>query len=295
MAEFIFFLQQQPRLSLCLIALFSLMVGSLLNVIIHRLPIMMFIDMYQECQSFIANNPTAEHELPKQPFNLFIPRSRCPACQQMIASRDNIPVISYILLKGRCRYCQTPIKRRYPLIELLTALLSVVVVYQLGFNLAALAALIFTWSIISLAGIDIDHQILPDAMTYPLLWLGLLLSLNHTFVSPHAAILGASIGYLSLWSLATLFKLITGKIGMGNGDFKCLAMLGAWLGWQSLPLIILLSSFIGILVWILLYVSGRLSGDTAIPFGPYLAAAGWISLLWGDTIIHNYLHALGRF
>ena len=222
-------------------------------------------------------------------FNLIVPRSRCPHCGHMIGVLENIPVLSYLLQRGKCRHCQSDISFRYPSIELLTALLTGIVAWKFGFSLHGLCAIALTWVLITLAFIDIDHQLLPDDITLPFLWVGLGLSLFGIFTDMQSAIIGAMAGYLSLWSVYQLFKLITGKEGMGYGDFKLLALFGAWLGWSMLPLIILLSSLVGAIIGITMIAFMGRDRQIPIPFGPYLAIAGWIAMLWGNDINTAYL------
>jgi leader peptidase (prepilin peptidase)/N-methyltransferase len=226
-------------------------------------------------------------------FNLSTPRSRCPHCGHAITALENIPVISYLFLGGKCRECKAGISVRYPLIETLTATLSAIVAWQFGFSAACLGALLLTWSLIALTFIDLDHQLLPDKITLPLVWLGLFFNLFSTFTDLSSSVIGAIAGYLALWSVYHLFRLVTGKEGMGYGDFKLLAALGAWMGWQLLPMIVLLSSLVGAVVGISLILLKNHQRDIPIPFGPYLAAAGWIAFLWGDTINHVYLSTFG--
>ena len=227
------------------------------------------------------------------PFNLIAPRSRCPHCGHTIRAIDNIPIISYLLLRGRCAACRHPISARYPIIEGVTGLLSMVVAWHFGFTWEALAALFLTWALVALSVIDFDHQLLPDTITIPFLWIGLVLGLLALFTDIRSAVIGAIVGYLSLWSIYQLFKLLTGKEGMGYGDFKLLAMLGAWMGWQYLLVIVLLSSVVGAAVGITLTtVMGR-DRSIPIPFGPYLAAAGWLALLWGNELIAAYWRWFG--
>jgi len=284
-------LSSSPAFYLFVVGLLGLMVGSFLNVVIHRLPIMMEREWRAHCSELAEGNtspPDTEEKL-----TLSIPRSRCPHCGHSITARENIPVLSYLWLRGRCSACSEKISARYPLIEFITALLSVTVAWHFGFTWPALAALFFTWALITLTMIDFDQQLLPDSITLPFLWLGLALSLWPVFVDSPTAIIGAIAGYLSLWIVYWAFKLVTGKEGMGYGDFKLLALLGAWMGWQMLPVIILLSSAVGAVVGItLILVRGR-NRNTAIPFGPYLAAAGWIALLWGHDISNAYLRFSG--
>ena len=281
-----------PALFITATAILSLIIGSFLNVVIYRLPKMMENEWQQEYKAYFLS-ATATAAAPAK-FNLAVPRSSCPSCNAPVLARDNIPVLSWLLLKGKCRSCSTPISIRYPVVEALTAVLSALVAWKLGFGLAAAVLIVTTWTLIALTFIDIDKMLLPDQLTLPLLWLALLFSLSSSaFVNPGQAIVGAAAGYLSLWSVYWLFKLLTGKEGMGYGDFKLLAVFGALLGWQQLPLIILLSSCVGAVVGvILLSVQGK-NKATPIPFGPYIAAAGWIALLWGEQITGAYLRYLG--
>lgn len=281
-----------PALFIAATAILSLIIGSFLNVVIYRLPKMMENEWQQEYKAYFSPD-TASSTTPAK-FNLAVPRSSCPACNAPVLPRDNIPLFSWLLLKGKCRSCSTPISIRYPVVEALTAVLSALVAWKLGFGLAAAVIIFTTWTLIALTFIDLDKMLLPDQLTLPLLWLALLFSLSSSaFVNPGQAIVGAAAGYLSLWSVYWLFKLLTGKEGMGYGDFKLLAVFGALLGWQQLPLIILLSSCVGAVAGvILLSVQGK-NKATPIPFGPYIAAAGWIALLWGEQITGIYLRYLG--
>ena len=265
-------------------ALIGLMIGSFLNVAIHRLPVM----MQRETENFIAleNDEPAPHA---SRYNLILPRSACPSCGHALSALDNIPVFSYVWLRGRCRYCRAPISARYPLVEIITALLSAVVVWQLGSELRGIAALLLVWSLIALTFIDIDTQMLPDDLTLPLIWLGLLVNLQGGFVPLSGAVIGAAAGYLSLWSVYWLFRFATGKEGIGYGDFKLLAALGAWLGWMMLPFIVLLSSVMGALVGIAMIVLRGHQRDKPIPFGPFLAIAGLIMLLYGEKLVQLWL------
>lgn len=257
----------------------GLLIGSFLNVVIHRIPVM----MQRESDNYVAHE--MGKELPHTDrFNLMVPRSRCPHCGHQITALENIPVISWLVLRGKCSACKAPISARYPAIELLTGLLSGLMVWTFGSGWMGLATLLFTYLLVAMTFIDYDTQLLPDDLTYPLLWAGLLLNLNGTFVPLADAVIGAAAGYLALWSVYWLFKLATGKEGMGYGDFKLLAALGAWLGWKALPTIILLSSVVGALVGIGLIVFAKRGRDKPIPFGPYLAAAGLIALLYGGPI-----------
>ena len=285
-------IQHTPVLYLSLVAILGLLVGSFLNVVIFRLPVILKRQWKTDCISFLTQenettlDTTANIE---QPFNLVVPRSRCPHCGHLITALENIPLLSYLVLQGRCRECKTPISIRYPLIEFISATLVVLVAWNFGFSLQAAMAMLLTWALICLTFIDYDHQYLPDNITLPFLWLGLFLNINGLYVDLTSAVLGAIIGYLILWLVYQLFKRITGKEGMGYGDFKLLAMLGAWLGWQALPAIILISTLVGSVIGISLIVFKKHHKDHPIPFGPYLAIAGWIVLLWGNEINNAYL------
>ena len=264
--------------------LLGLCVGSFLNVVIHRLPKMMEQEWQAQCAELRGEPASTAANL-----SLAKPRSRCPDCGHQITSMENIPVLSYLLLKGKCAGCGTSISARYPIIEVFTAVLSAYAAWHFGPTLQTVGALLLLWFLIALAAIDFDTQLLPDAITLPLLWLGLVFNLMDTYVDLPAAVVGAMAGYLALWTVFWLFKLATGKEGMGYGDFKLLAALGAWLGWQMLPTIILLSSVVGAVVGITLIVVARRGRNIPIPFGPYLAAAGGIALFWGPQLTRNYL------
>jgi len=267
--------------------LLGLCVGSFLNVVIHRLPKMMEAEWAVQCAEL--RGEITDPALP-QPLTLARPRSRCPTCGHQIRAYENIPLISYFLfLRGKCSACQQPISLRYPLIEAFTGLLSAFVTWQFGPTASTLGALLLIWALIALAAIDIDTQLLPDSITLPLVWVGLAFNIDSTFVDLQSAVIGAIAGYLSLWSVFWAFKLATGKEGMGYGDFKLLAALGAWLGWQMLPAIILLSSVVGAFVGIALIVVAKQGRNIPIPFGPYLAAAGVIALFWGKPLTASYL------
>jgi len=272
-----------------LVGIIGLLVGSFLNVVIYRLPIMLQRSWRKECIDYLQ----MEAEQESEPFNLSLPLSRCPKCQSPIKPYQNIPVISYVFLKGQCANCKNPISIRYPLIEAFTAITSLLVAWQFGYTPQAAFALILTWCLIALSFIDIDHQLLPDNITLPLLWLGLLLSLFGVYTDAHTSIIGAIAGYMVLWLVYQGFKLATGKEGMGYGDFKLLAVFGAWLGWQTLPMIILLSSLVGAIIGITMIIFAKRDHNTPIPFGPYLAAAGWLALLWGNDINRLYLTSVG--
>ena len=264
--------------------LLGLCVGSFLNVVIHRLPKMMEQDWHAQCADLRGETPSTATAL-----TLARPRSRCPSCGHQITALENIPIISYLLLRGRCSNCGTSISPRYPVVEAVTGLLSAYAVWHFGPTLQGAGALLLIWALIALTGIDFDTQLLPDSITLPLLWLGFAFNLAGTYVDLFSAVIGAMVGYLTLWSVFWLFKLATGKEGMGFGDFKLLAALGAWLGWQMLPAIILLSSIVGAVVGISLIVATRHGRNTPIPFGPYLAAAGIIALFWGPQLTRSYL------
>lgn len=288
--ELLNLLAQHPPLLIATVFVLGLMLGSFLNVVAYRLPVMMERDWKQQCLEYLHPD---QHKVTTERFNLIVPRSRCPACGHAITALENIPVLSYLFLRGKCSACGTHISARYPIVEFVTALLSAVVAWKLGFGWPLAAALAFTWALIALTLIDFDHKLLPDSITLPLLWLGLLLSLNTVFVDMRASIIGAAAGYLSLWSVYQVFRLVTGKEGMGFGDFKLLAAIGAWLGWQALPVTILLSSLVGAIVGIgLIIIRGR-DRNIPIPFGPYIAAAGWLAMLWGKDITDAYLRFAG--
>jgi len=280
-------LQENLWLRLFATTLLGLSVGSFLNVVIYRLPKMLFAEWRLQCHEMLSDGQSAlTEEAPR--FNLATPRSACPHCNHQITALENIPVLSYLALKGKCSACKAPISIRYPLVELVTALLSCLVIWHFGFTWSGGAAMLLTWALIALSMIDFDHQILPDNITLPFLWLGLLLSLVPLFVDPVSSIIGATAGYLSLWSVYWLFKLLTGKEGMGYGDFKLLAVLGAWFGWKPLLLTILLSSAVGAVVGITMIVALGRDRTIPIPFGPYIASAGWINLMVGEHILTWY-------
>jgi len=269
--------------------LLGLCIGSFLNVVIHRLPKIMEQEWQAQCADLRGEAPTSI-----EPLSLSQPRSRCPACGHQITAIENIPLVSYLLiLRGKCSGCHARISPRYPIIEAATGLLSAYVAWHFGPTLQAAGALALVWALIALAAIDLDTQLLPDSITLPLLWLGLVFNLWMTYTDLPSAVVGAMLGYLALWSVFWLFKLATGKEGMGYGDFKLLAALGAWLGWQMLPAIILLSSVVGAIVGITLIVATRHGRNVPIPFGPYLAAAGVIALFWGPSITRSYLGLIG--
>ncbi len=272
-----------------LASLLGLLVGSFLNVVIYRLPVMMQRDWRKQARE-ILELPEA---LEQGTVNLVLPNSCCPHCGHQIRPWENIPVLSYLFLRGKCAGCKAPISKRYPLVELACGLLSGYVAFHFGFGWQAAGMLLLTWGLLAMSMIDCDHQLLPDALVLPLLWLGLIGNQFGLFTSLEDALWGAIAGYLSLWSVYWLFKLLTGKEGMGYGDFKLLAMLGAWGGWQVLPLTILLSSLVGAVLGVIMLRLRNQETSTPIPFGPYLAIAGWIALLWGDQITATYLQFAG--
>jgi leader peptidase (prepilin peptidase) / N-methyltransferase len=278
-------LESSPTALVGLLFVAGLLVGSFLNVVIYRLPKMMERSWQQEARAILS--------LPEEPaadtFNLATPASRCPSCGHRIRWFENIPLLSWMVLRGKCSACASPISIRYPLIELTAGLMAAVTALQFGFSGWTLALVAAGWVLLALAMIDFDTTLLPDDLIYPLLWAGLLLAVaSLSPVSLTDAVIGAAAGYLALWSVYWAFKLLTGKEGMGFGDFKLLAALGAWLGWQMLPLVILLSSLVGAVVGGLLLATGAVKRDQGIPFGPYLAGAGWIALLWGEQLVSLY-------
>ena len=262
----------------------GLLIGSFLNVVIARLPDMLEMGWKSECQQLLnLDSP------PETKFNLVTPRSQCPSCKHIISSLENIPVISYLIQKGKCRHCGISISTQYPLVEIFTALLTGFIAFEFGFSWQALLAMVLAWSLIALAMIDFKTMLLPDNITLPVLWLGIIANYFDLFCSLEDSVLGAIFGYLSLWLVFQTFKLITGKEGMGFGDFKLVALFGAWLGWQLLPLLILMASAVGAIIGISLMLFKNHQREQAIPFGPYLAVAGWISLIWGNGIWGWYL------
>lgn len=318
-----------PALYISAGAILGLLVGSFLNVVILRLPRRLFFLWEQQCREHLeqlahttaaspeaeaspaqesseaetlaadthsaaANSNSTDQEAPAAPPGIVFEPSHCMRCKRQLSAWENIPVISYLLLRGRCRSCGVRISPRYPLVELLTAILSATVLWQFGFTGAGLGALLLTWSLIALCGIDWDHHLLPDNITLPLLWLGLIFNLSGTFSSLNDAVIGAVSGYLILWSVFHGFRLLTGKEGMGYGDFKLTAALGAWLGWQLIPVIILAASLSGSIIGLSLILSGRQQSDKPIPFGPYLAIGGFLALLWGDSILTQYFALFQR-
>ncbi|MFO6422977.1 prepilin peptidase [Motilimonas sp. KMU-193] len=289
MQDVILVMEAYPASIIVFAGVLGLMVGSFLNVVIHRLPIMTQQEWQSECRILLADElKTQPKEQPKTIYNLVVPRSACPKCGHKITALENIPVISWLVLKGKCSECANPISARYPSIELLTGLMSVAVAFVVPFGWPLMLALTLTWFLVAMTFIDLDTMLLPDQLTLPLLWLGLLANIFGTFTDLQSAVLGAAAGYLSLWSIYWAFKLLTGKEGMGYGDFKLLAALGAWFGWVSLPVIILLSSFVGAIAGIALMVLAKNGRGQAIPFGPYLAGAGWLYLVYGEQLIEMY-------
>ena len=287
MSEILAPLFADPALFAIFVGILGLLVGSFLNVVIFRLPKMMEHDWHCQCAE-LRGEPLPDTPAP----SLVRPRSTCPQCGHQIGILENIPLLSFIVLRGRCSACKARISRRYPLVEAICALISAGIALCFGPTLEAIGVLVFTWTLIALTFIDFDTKYLPDALTLPLLWCGLLFNLGNTFTPLPSAVIGAMAGYLSLWSVYWLFKLVTGKEGMGYGDFKLLAALGAWLGWQLLPLVILLSSLVGAIVGIVLIVLARRGRDIPIPFGPYLAAAGLLAMFWGEELTQAYLRLL---
>jgi len=285
---------ESALLFIAVVFAFCLVIGSFLNVVIYRLPIMMEREWREQCKE-MAKSPTTT-EVPEERFDLVVPRSRCPSCGQLIKAWQNIPVVSYLLLGGKCANCKESISARYPVVELMTAILAAVCAWRFGVGPEAIMAIVMTLALVSVSMIDADTQLIPDSIVLPLMWIGLAMSLYHPvagaetlFIGPRDAIVGAMAGYLSLWSVYWLFKLVTGKEGMGYGDFKLLAALGAWLGWQHLHIIILMSAVVGAIVGISMMVFRKHKRSVPIPFGPYLAAAGWVTMMWGRDIWNVYL------
>jgi len=285
---------QAPLLFVAIAFAFALLIGSFLNVVIYRLPVMMQREWRDQCKELQASPAP---EIPEGRFNLVVPRSRCPSCGKEIITWQNIPVLSYLLLGAQCANCHASISVRYPLVEVFTAVAAAVCAWHFGFGWEALMAIGLSFVLISISLIDVDTLLIPDSIVLPLLWVGLAMSLFHPmsgsdtlFIAPKDAIVGALAGYLSLWTVYQLFKLITGKEGMGYGDFKLLAALGAWLGWQMLHIIILMSAVVGAIIGIAMIVFRGRDRQLPMPFGPYLAAAGWITMLWGEELWNTYLN-----
>jgi leader peptidase (prepilin peptidase)/N-methyltransferase len=283
-------LQQNATFFLIFTGIFSLIIGSFLNAAIHRIPIMMQNEWHQECRELlhdeISEQQTPNASKKEQKFNLMTPRSTCPNCGHMITALENIPVLSYLFLKGKCSSCKTSISLQYPLVEAFTAILSIFIAWKFGFSWQTLAALVLLWTLITLSLIDANTMLLPDKLTLPLMWLGIAVNYQHLFVDLQSSVLGAMLGYLSLWSMFQLFRLATGKEGMGYGDFKILAALGAWGGWQILPFTIFIASLFGAIFGIIWMKIKKDPTSNMIPFGPWLASAGFIAFLWRDDILH---------
>ena len=293
MTDFITLMNHSPVFLYGITFVFSLMIGSFLNVVIFRLPKMLEQGWKRECREFLADEVTTPTNTgDEEIITLSTPSSTCPSCQHKIRFYENIPLISWLFLRGKCSQCQSKISLRYPLVELTTAILSVVIAANFGVTFTTLMLLVLTWGLICLTLIDYDHMLLPDQITLPLLWLGLLVNINGAIVPLSDAVIGTVAGYMSLFSVFWLFKLVTGKEGMGHGDFKLVAVFGAWIGWQLLPLLILMASAVGAIIGISLMVFKNHQREQAIPFGPYLAIAGWITLIWGNGIWSWYLSYL---
>jgi leader peptidase (prepilin peptidase)/N-methyltransferase len=282
------YLRANPAVFLLFITLLGLVIGSFLNVVIHRLPVIMERDWRGQCKELLGGDESPPEKT--EPYDLVRPRSQCPSCGTQVRAADNIPVLSYLLLHGRCAACGWHIPVRYPAVEILTGVFSLAVAWRFGVSVHTISALFFTWSLIALSFIDLDTQLLPDAITLPMLWAGLTFNLFGIHATLWDAVVGAICGYGILWGVYQAFRLLTGKEGMGFGDFKLLAMLGAWMGWQHLPLIILFSSVLGAVVGIAMMLTKGHDREVPIPFGPYLAAAGWIGLMWGGDILQAYLN-----
>lgn len=282
------FFTANPDIFLIVVGILSLFIGSFLNVVIYRLPRMMERNWSEECRIYLGLKPHSDTEK----LNLCLPFSHCPECKKNIRPWHNIPIFSYLWLRGKCAYCKAKISIRYPLVEALTCLMSVYVAWKFGFSWQTFAALLFTWISIALTFIDIDHHLLPDQLTLSLLWLGLLFSIFALFCHSHDAIIGAIAGYLIFAATQYIFQHVTGKTGMGQGDYKYLAAFGGFLGWQLLPLIILLASFSGVIFTVTQMVIKRNFKSVPLPFGPYLALAGWVALLWGNEIMHYYFEVM---
>ncbi len=280
-------LQGSASLTAICCGLLGLLVGSFLNVVVHRLPKMMEADWRTQCAELRGETPEAAPV-----YNLVVPRSACPQCGHRISALENVPLLSWLMLRGKCKGCGAPISARYPAVEALTGILSAYAAWHFGFGWALAGSLVFLWALTAAAFIDLDTTLLPDDITLPLLWAGLLLNLRDTYVPLPSAVIGAAAGYLSLWLVYWGFKLLTGKEGMGFGDFKLLGAIGAFLGWKMLPAVILLSSVVGAVVGVSLIVFARHNRATPIPFGPYLAAAGVIAMFWGDAINRQWLSIL---
>lgn len=288
LTQFASFFEQLPWAFYSCVFILGLLVGSFLNVVIYRVPEMMRREWRKDCLEYLEQPAEPGQET----FNLVLPRSRCGQCGHQITALENIPLISYLLLKGKCSSCHTQISIQYPLVELFTGIISFWTAWYFGVTIETAFALILSWSLIAASGIDLGHKLLPDNIVLPLLWLGILLSYFDIFVDLESSVIGAMAGYMSLWSVYIVFKLLTGKEGMGHGDFKLLAMLGAWMGWKLLFVIILTSSIVGAIVGISMILLKKTSRGTQIPFGPYLAAAGWLAFLYGDALNKFYFSFL---
>ncbi|MFO1370975.1 MAG: A24 family peptidase [Candidatus Competibacteraceae bacterium] len=284
-------LASSPILFITLAVILGLLVGSFLNVVIYRLPLMMEREWQTQCAELLGNTAPPAHDQPI--FNLWTPRSQCPNCGHLIRAHENIPLFSYLLQRGRCAHCDVAISIQYPLVEAASGILAGIVAWKFGFGWPAAAALLLTWTLLAASVIDFHHQLLPDTLTLPLLWAGLGAALLGCFTDLHSAVVGAMVGYLSLWLVYQAFRLLTNKEGMGYGDFKLLAALGAWTGWQYLLTIIILSSLVGAVFGLTLILLRGRDRSIPMPFGPFLATAGWITLLWGGAINRAYLHGLG--
>jgi len=287
--EFLKILQESSWFFYLLAGIFGLIVGSFLNVVIYRLPKMIEYSWRAHCQEMFNSQEIGKND---GHGNLFWPGSYCPICRNPISPLENIPIFSYILLRGKCKHCKTPISIRYPVVELASALLTLLVAWQFGPTGQFIAVMIFSWAMLALSVIDLDTYLLPDDITQPLLWLGLVCNLFGWFTDLPSAVIGAIVGYLSLWSIFHIFKLVTGKEGMGYGDFKLFAVFGAWMGWQALPLIILLSSVVGAIIGTVFLLARNKDRDTPIPFGPFLAGAGWLALVWQNEIMSAYTNVI---
>ncbi|RVU85450.1 prepilin peptidase [Leucothrix sargassi] len=278
-------LQNNPMFLIIVVGLFSLLIGSFLNAAIYRIPVMLEREWDDECDAHINQNNPDFTPKERERFNLLVPRSICPTCGHKISSIENIPVISYLVLRGKCRGCKTSISAQYPLIELATAFISMLIAWKYGFSWQMLSLLVFAWTLITLAMIDAKTMLLPDNLTLPLMWLGLILNYNNVFISLHQAVLGAIVGYMSLWIVYQLFKLLTKKEGMGFGDFKILAAIGAWGGWQVLPFTIFASALLGAVIGIMMMKLRKQQDSQPIPYGPWLALAGLIGMIWREEIV----------
>lgn len=284
-----------PMLFTIAAVIFGMVFGSFINVVIYRLPIMLEQQWRSQCRELLDEDSASSTEAGEEPvsFNLMSPPSSCTSCETPIKPWHNIPVIGWLMLRGRCAACGAPISMQYPLVEAIGGIMAGIVAYILGPGVEAIAAMAFSWALLTLSVIDLREQLLPDLITIPLMWVGLLLSLFGVFVEVHSALIGAISGYMSLWLIYWIFRLATGKEGLGYGDFKIFAALGAWMGWQALPVIIVMSSVVGAVLGLTLLSTGLQKRGQRMPFGPFLATAGWITLLWSDQIIHYYYALFG--